>query len=136
MVDSLVTQRKNNMGYIIFHHMKVCFIRSRFVLPYGMFITKIMKFFHVNFHGNTKIIMLKASNMYNVVCLHCMQFKLKDDGTWGKKKTKWLVGLEVPYEEEDQIQHMEAEDGGYENATGLDNDIEMGPIVESSLSTT
>ena len=116
--------------------MKVCFIRSRFVLPYGMFITKIMKFFHVNFHGNTKIIMLKASNMYNVVCLHCMQFKLKDDGTWGKKKTKWLVGLEVPYEEEDQIQHMETEDGGYENATGLDNDIEMGPVVESSLSTT
>lgn len=72
LVDSILTRRKINMGYIIFYHMKICSIRSRFVLPYGMFITKIMKFFCVNFHEETEIHMIKAFGIYNIACLHRM----------------------------------------------------------------
>ena len=72
LVDSILTRRKINMGYIIFYHMKICSIRSKFVFPYGMFITKIMKFFRVSFHEETEIHMIKAFGIYNIACLHHM----------------------------------------------------------------
>ena len=48
LVDNILTERKVNIGYIIFQHMKACSISEDSVLPYGMFITKIVKYFNVN----------------------------------------------------------------------------------------
>ena len=48
LVDSILTERKINMGYIIFQHMKACSLSKDSVLSYAMFITKIVKYFNVN----------------------------------------------------------------------------------------
>ena len=48
LVDNILTKRKINMGYIIFWHMKAYSLSEDSVLPYGMFITKIVKYFNVN----------------------------------------------------------------------------------------
>ena len=48
LVDTILTERKINIGYTIFQHMKACSISEDSVLPYGMFITKIVKYFNVN----------------------------------------------------------------------------------------
>uniref|UniRef100_F6GXG2 Uncharacterized protein n=1 Tax=Vitis vinifera TaxID=29760 RepID=F6GXG2_VITVI len=39
------------MAYIIFRHMKACPLSKDSVLPYGIFITKIVKYFNVNFRN-------------------------------------------------------------------------------------
>uniref|UniRef100_F6HES2 Uncharacterized protein n=1 Tax=Vitis vinifera TaxID=29760 RepID=F6HES2_VITVI len=41
------------MGYIIFQHMKACSLSEDSVLPYDMFITKIVKYFNVNLRNET-----------------------------------------------------------------------------------
>ena len=48
LVDNILTKRKIIMGYIIFWHMKAYSLSEDSVLPYGMFITKIVKYFNVN----------------------------------------------------------------------------------------
>ena len=48
LVDNILTKRKINMGYIIFRHIKACSLKEDSVFPYGMFITKIVKYFNVN----------------------------------------------------------------------------------------
>ena len=53
LVDSILTERKVNISYIIFQHMKACSISEDSVLPYGMFITKIVKYFNVNLRNET-----------------------------------------------------------------------------------
>ena len=53
LVDSILTERKVNMGYIFFWHMKASSLSEDSVLPYGMFITKIVKCFNVNLRNET-----------------------------------------------------------------------------------
>ena len=48
LVDNILTERKVNIGYIFFRHMKACSLSEDSVLPYGMFITKIVKYFNAN----------------------------------------------------------------------------------------
>ena len=55
LVDSILTHKRINIGYIIFEHMKKCTDSTTSVLPYGMFITKIMKVFGVKLREELKI---------------------------------------------------------------------------------
>ena len=60
LIDNILTKRKINMGYIIFQHMKACSLSEDLVLPYGMFITKIVKYFNVNLRNETDEKKLKS----------------------------------------------------------------------------
>ena len=73
------------MGYIIFRHMKACSLSKDSVLPYDMFITKIIKFFNVNLQRETDSKKLKSFDTYNQASMHQMQFVRKKDGLWGRK---------------------------------------------------
>ena len=73
------------MGYIIFRHMKACSSSEESVLLYGMFITKIVKFFYVNLWRETNGENLKSFDTYNWASLRQMQFVCKKDGSSGKK---------------------------------------------------
>ena len=73
------------MGYIIFRHMKACSSSEESVLLYGMFITKIVKFFYVNLWRETDGENLKSFDTYNWASLRQMQFVCKKDGSSGKK---------------------------------------------------
>ena len=66
LVDNIPIERKINMRYIIFQHMKVCPLSEDFVLPYEMFITKIVKFFNVNLHRKSDSKKLKSFDTYNL----------------------------------------------------------------------
>ena len=85
MVYNILTERKINMGYIIFRHMKACSSSEESVLLYGMFISKIVKFFYVNLWRETDGENLKSFDTYNQASLCQMQFVCKKDGSSGKK---------------------------------------------------
>ena len=85
MVDSILTERKVNMGYIFFWHMKASSLSEDLVLPYGMFITKIVKYFNVNLRNKTDGKQLKSFNTYNAASLRRMHFVRKKDGSWARK---------------------------------------------------
>ena len=80
MVDNILTERKIYMGYIIFCHMKACSLSEDSLLPYGMFITKIVKYLNVNLCNKTNKKKLKSFDTYDRVSLRRMYFVQKKDG--------------------------------------------------------
>ena len=99
LVDNIPIERKINMRYIIFQHMKVCPLSEDSVLPYEMFITNIVKIFNVNLHRKSDGKKLKSFNTYNLALMHCMQFVHKKDGLWGRKSFVDLTEVDVPSNE-------------------------------------
>ena len=69
------------MGYIIFRHMKAYSLSKDSIFPYGMFITKIVKYFNVNLWHETNSKKLKSFNTYNWASPHRMQFVRKKYGS-------------------------------------------------------
>ena len=69
------------MGYIIFRHMKACSLSEDLVLPYGMFITKIVKYFNVNLCNKTDRKKLKSFDTYDWASLRRRHFVQKKDGS-------------------------------------------------------
>ncbi|KAJ9702884.1 hypothetical protein PVL29_004568 [Vitis rotundifolia] len=78
---------KVNIGYIIFRHMKACSVSEDSVLPYGMFITKIVKYFNVNLRNETDGKKLKSFDTYDRASLRRMHFICKKDGSWASKSS-------------------------------------------------
>ena len=78
LVDCILTKRKVNIGYIIFRHMKACSLSEDSVLPYGMFITKIVKYFNVNLRNETVGKKLKSFDTYDWASLRRMHFVRKN----------------------------------------------------------
>nr|CAN67399.1 hypothetical protein VITISV_025965 [Vitis vinifera] len=87
LVDNILIERKVNMGYIIFRHMKACSLSEDLVLPYGMFITKIVKYFNVNLWNETDGKKLKSFDTYIAVSLQHIHFVQKKDGSWERKSS-------------------------------------------------
>ena len=81
LVDSILTERKVNMGYIFFWHMKASSLSEDSVLPYDMFITKIVKYFNVNLRNETNRKQLKSFDTYNAASLRRMHFVRKKYGS-------------------------------------------------------
>ena len=65
--------------------MKACSISKDSVLPYGMFITKIVKYFNVNLRNETDEKKLKSFDTYDRASLRCMHFVQEKNGSWKMK---------------------------------------------------
>ena len=73
------------MGYIIFRHMKACSLSKDSILSYGMFITKIVKYFNVNLWNETNGKKLKSFDTYDRASLRRMHFVHNKDGSLERK---------------------------------------------------
>ena len=93
LVDNILIERKVNMGYIIFRHMKACSLSEDSVLPYGMFITKIVKYFNVNLRNEIHGKNLKSFDTYNADSLRSMHLVKKKNGSWERNSS--VTPLEV-----------------------------------------
>ena len=124
LVDNILTERKINMGYIIFFHMKVCSLSKDLVLPYGVFITKIVKYFNVNLRNETDDKKLKSFDTYDRASLHRMHFVGKKNGLWGRKSFMPHSKVDMSSnndssEEENENEDVEGRCTENENATAL-----------------
>ena len=104
--------------------MKACSLSEDLVLPYDMFITKIVKFFNVNLQRKTDSKKLKSFDTYNWASLYQIQFVCKKDGLWGRKSfvpsSKVVVSSDKGYlEEENENSDVEREDTQNENAVEI-----------------
>lgn len=100
LVDSILTEQKINMGYIIFLHMRACLESTTSLLSYGMFITKIMKFFNVNLSRESDARKLKKFATYNIASLHQMNFERNKNGKWRRKSAMEITAEQVVEEED------------------------------------
>ena len=139
LVDNILTERKINMGYIIFQHMKACSLSKDSVLPYGMFITKIVKYFNVNLRNEIDGKKLKSFDTYDRPSLRHMHFVCKKNGLWGRKS--FVPPLEVDVssdddssEEENKNVDIEERDTKNENAIGIlsNNGVGAKAVVDHS----
>ncbi|KAJ9689237.1 hypothetical protein PVL29_014749 [Vitis rotundifolia] len=89
--------------------MKECSVSEDLVLPYGMFITKIVKYFNVNLWNETDGKKLKSFDTYDRASLQRMHFVWKKDGSWAKKSS-------VPSSEVDENENQDVEVRPSENA--------------------
>ena len=88
------------MGYIIFLHMRACLESTTSFLSYGMFITKIMKFFNVNLSRESDARKLKKFATYNIASLHRMNFERNKNGKWQRKSAMEITAEQVVEEED------------------------------------
>ena len=65
--------------------MKAYSLSEDSVLPYGMFITKIVKYFNVNLQHETDDKKLKFFDTYDQTSFRRMHFVCKKDGSWKRK---------------------------------------------------
>ena len=75
--------------------MKACSLSEDSILLYGMFITKIVKYFNVNLQWEIDNKKLKFFDTYDWVSLCCMHFVCKKDGLWGRKPYVPRLELDV-----------------------------------------
>lgn len=123
LVDSILTRRIINMGYKIFQHMKKCTDNTSFVLPYGMFITKIMKAFDVKLRGELEIQKLKGYHIYNIATLGCMKFELMHDEAWRRKDNVQPEGMNVLCKDEEGEEILEKGEEYGQEGSGLEQSI-------------
>ncbi|KAJ9689096.1 hypothetical protein PVL29_014642 [Vitis rotundifolia] len=130
LVDSILSERKINMDYIIFWHMKACSLSEDSMLPYDMFITKIVKYFNVNLRNKTDGKKLKSFDTYDWVSLRRMHFVCKKYSLWGNKS---VPPSEVDVFSDDEFSNEENENEGIkergtknENATAIPSNDGVG----------
>ena len=100
--------------------MRACSISEDSVLLYGMFITKIVKYFNVNLRNETDGKKLKSFDTYDRASLRPMHFVRKKDGSWARKSS-------VPPSEVD----VSSDNGSFEDEEYEDQDVE-GRTVEKA----
>ena len=120
LVDNILIERKVNMGYIIFRHMKACSLSEDLVLPYGMFITKIVKYFNVNLWNETDGKKLKSFDTYIAVSLQHIHFVRKKDGSWERKSSvppsEVYVSSDNEFSQDEEYENQDVEARTSENA--------------------
>ena len=90
--------------------MKACSLSKDSVLPYGMFITKIVKYFNVNLRNETVGKKLKSFDTYDWASLRRMHFVRKN------KKGQWKGKSSIAYSEVDvSLDNGFSQDEEYEN---------------------
>ncbi|KAJ9691570.1 hypothetical protein PVL29_013682 [Vitis rotundifolia] len=124
LVDSILTERKINMGYIIFRHMKASSLSEDSVLPYGMFITKIIKYFNVNLRNKTDRKKLKSFDTCDWVSLRCMHFSYVPP-------SEVDVSSDDESSQDEEYENQDVEGRGFENAnvTTIPSNDGVGAIV-------
>ncbi|WJZ87432.1 hypothetical protein VitviT2T_006811 [Vitis vinifera] len=137
LVDSILTERKVNIGYIFFWHMKACSLSEDSVLPYGMFITKIVKYFNVNLRNETDGKKLKSFDTYNVASLRHMHFFRKKYGSWARKSSIPLSKVDVSLDngssenDENENQAIEARTSENANVTPIPSKEGVGATADA-----
>lgn len=131
MVDNILTKRKLNMGHIIFRHMKACSLSEDSILPYGMFITKIVKNFNVNLQREIDNKKLKSFDTYDRASLRRMHFVRKKDGSWGRKSSVLPSKVDVSLDDgastkENENDNVEGRHTENKNATELPSNDGIG----------
>ena len=99
--------------------MKACSLRENFVLPYSMFITKIVKYFNVNLWNETNGKKLKSFDTYDRGSLWSMHFLSNKDGSW--KRKSFVPPSEVDVSSDDGSSDEENENEGIEER-GIENE--------------
>ncbi|KAJ9678744.1 hypothetical protein PVL29_020820 [Vitis rotundifolia] len=91
----------------IFQHMKACSLSKDSILSYGMFITKIVKYFNVNLQHEINSKKLKFFDAYDWVSLRRMHFVCKKNGSL--KRKPYVPPLEVDVSSDDEALMKENE---------------------------
>ena len=99
--------------------MKACSLRENFVLPYSMFITKIVKYVNVNLWNETNGKKLKSFDTYDRGSLCRMHFLSNKDGSW--KRKSFVPPSEVDVSSDDGSSDEENENEGIEER-GIENE--------------
>ena len=134
LVDNILPERKINIGYIIFQHMKVCSLSEDFVFPYGMFITKIVKFFTVNLHQESDGKKLKSFDTYNRAWMRCMQFVRKKDGLRERESSMDPTEVDVSSTEtslEENDDNRNINGGGTQNEITIE--LQKGNMIRAKV---
>ena len=63
---------------------------------------------------------LKSYHTYNITSLGCMKFELMEDGTWGRKENAVFTGLDLPLEDEDEVDEEDKDEKGEKEFTSLE----------------
>ena len=95
--------------------MKACSLSEDSILLYGMFITKIVKYFNVNLKWEIDNKKLKFFDTYDWASLCCMHFVRKKDGSWGRKP--YVPPLEVDVSSDDGASTKENENDDVKGKT-------------------
>ena len=69
--------------------------------------------------GEPEMHKLKAYHTYNIASLGRMKFELMEDGSWGRKENAVFTGLDLPLEDEEEVDEEDKDEKGEKEFTSL-----------------
>ena len=117
--------------------MKASSLSKDSVLPYGMFITTIVKYFNVDLRNETDGKQLKSFNTYNAASLRRMHFVRKKYGSWARKSVVPPSEVDVSSDngssedDENENQAIEARTSENENVTPIPSKEGVGATTDA-----
>ena len=106
-VDSLLTGRRVNLGYIMLNHMISYCESTTQVLPYGCFLMKVFKEFGLYLSTETKSDKVSVFDIYTESTMGKMKFVKSEDGKWR------CMGDEVEANSDEDEENNDMEGGSH-----------------------
>nr|CAN61574.1 hypothetical protein VITISV_023349 [Vitis vinifera] len=105
LIDSIMTRKRIDVGYVMMMHMMACCESSTRVLPYGRFLTRVFKDARVDLSREQEFEAPSSYDTYDEQSLGRMKFEKGPDGSWIRKVERLVAHLAI--EEEVEIGEME-----------------------------
>ena len=113
LIDSILTGRRINVGYLMMMHMISCYESKTQVPPYGRFLTRVFKDARVDLSRETDFEAPSIYDTYDEQSLRRMEFEKAPDGSWIRRVERpptQALGqgqIHPRVEEEAEIREME-----------------------------
>ena len=112
LIDSIMTGRQIDVGYLMMMHMIACCESSTYVLPYGHFISRVFKDAGVDLSKEQDFEAPSSYDTYDEQSLARMKFEKGPDGSWIRKVEQPVAHpggqgeVHLAVEEEAEIREM------------------------------
>ncbi|RVW61873.1 hypothetical protein CK203_065939 [Vitis vinifera] len=118
LIDSIMTGRRIDVGYVMMMHMMACCERPKRILPYGRFMTRVFKDAGVDLSREQEVEGPSSYDTYDEQSMARMKLEKAPDGSWIRRADRPVPHPQAEEDEEEEIGEMEGgSEGGHIDPT-------------------
>ena len=107
LIDSIMTGRRIDVGYVMMMHMMACCERPKRILPYGRFMTRVFKDAGVDLSREQEVEAPSSYDTYDEQSMARMKLEKAPDGSWIRRADRPVPHRQAEEDEEEEIGEME-----------------------------
>ncbi|RVW22362.1 hypothetical protein CK203_096192 [Vitis vinifera] len=107
LIDSIMTGRRIDVGYVMMMHMMACCERPKRILPYGRFMTRVFKDAGVDLSREQEVEGPSSYDTYDEQSMARMKLEKAPDGSWIRRADRPVPHPQAEEDEEEEIGETE-----------------------------